>query len=275
LLYLFLRSAIGLWAINLETAGSVRERLYFDSLARIRFPLPPVLEQQRIEARIEELAAKINEAQRLREQAREEIENLCRAVLNDDPDAKLIPMNELVRLRCPDVTVQQDESYQFAGVYCFGRGVFRAQKKTGMEFAYKQLTRLKTDNFVYPKLMAWEGALGIVPPECDGCVVSTEFPVFEALEDRVLPEVLDTYFKSPNVWSHLSGSSTGTNVRRRRLSPSDFLAYRMPLPSRVTQERLRRVRLQVDALKKIQAQTAAELNALLPAVLDKAFKGEL
>jgi type I restriction enzyme S subunit len=131
LLYLFLRSAIGLWAINLETAGSVRERLYFDSLARIRFPLPPVLEQQRIEARIEELAAKINEAQRLREQAREEIENLCRAVLNDDPDAKLIPMNELVRLRCPDVTVQQDESYQFAGVYCFGRGVFERRRRPG------------------------------------------------------------------------------------------------------------------------------------------------
>jgi len=31
----------------------------------------------------------------------------------------------------------------------------------------------------------------------------------------------------------------------------------------------------VDALKKLQAQTAAELDALLPALLDKAFKGEL
>ncbi len=31
----------------------------------------------------------------------------------------------------------------------------------------------------------------------------------------------------------------------------------------------------VDALKALQAETAAELDALLPAVLDKAFKGEL
>ena len=68
LLYLFLRSAIGLHAINLETAGSVRERLYFDSLSRIKFPLPPAAEQRRIVARIEELAAKINEACRLRQQ---------------------------------------------------------------------------------------------------------------------------------------------------------------------------------------------------------------
>jgi type I restriction enzyme S subunit len=31
----------------------------------------------------------------------------------------------------------------------------------------------------------------------------------------------------------------------------------------------------VDSLKALQAQTAAELDALLPSVLDRAFKGEL
>ena len=32
---------------------------------------------------------------------------------------------------------------------------------------------------------------------------------------------------------------------------------------------------QVDALKRLQAETTAELDALLPAILDRAFKGEL
>ena len=32
---------------------------------------------------------------------------------------------------------------------------------------------------------------------------------------------------------------------------------------------------QVDALKRLQAKTAAELDALLPALLDRAFKGDL
>ena len=31
----------------------------------------------------------------------------------------------------------------------------------------------------------------------------------------------------------------------------------------------------VDILKRLQAETAAELDALLPSILDKAFKGEL
>jgi hypothetical protein len=30
-----------------------------------------------------------------------------------------------------------------------------------------------------------------------------------------------------------------------------------------------------DALKRLQAETASELDALLPSILDKAFKGEL
>jgi len=32
--------------------------------------------------------------------------------------------------------------------------------------------------------------------------------------------------------------------------------------------------LQVDVLKRSQAETAAELNVLLPSILDRAFKGE-
>jgi type I restriction enzyme, S subunit len=184
-------------------------------------------------------------------------------------------MRELVKLRSPDVTVRADETYQFAGVYCFGRGVFKAARKSGMDFAYPRLTRLRAGEFVYPKLMAWEGALGVVPPECDGCVVSTEFPVFEVNEDRVIPEVLDTYFRTPSVWPEIAGESTGTNVRRRRLNPQDFLDYEMPLPSRETQIVLRKVKAEVDALKRLQAETATELDALLPAILDRAFKGEL
>jgi type I restriction enzyme S subunit len=35
------------------------------------------------------------------------------------------------------------------------------------------------------------------------------------------------------------------------------------------------VQAQVEPLKKLQAKTAVELDALLPSLLDKAFKGEL
>lgn len=237
--------------------------------------LPPLVEQQRVVARIDALAAQIHDAHTLRHQAAEEVEFLLRSILAHDEQAKPTPMRELVKLRPTDVIVRADETYQFAGVYCFGRGVFKSVRKSGMDFAYPRLTRIRAGEFVYPKLMAWEGALGVVPPECDGCVVSTEFPVFEVNEQRVLPEVLDTYFRTPSVWPEIAGESTGTNIRRRRLNPQDFLDYEMPLPSMETQVTLRKVMAEMDVLKRLQAETAAELDALLPAILDLAFKGLL
>ena len=242
-----------------------------------KLPLPPLPEQRQIVARIEALAAKIEEARRLQKEVIVGLDNLCRSMIFNESFASSTktPMRDLVRLREPDVVVRSDEKYQFAGVYCFGRGVFKGQQKSGKEFAYPRLTRLQTGNFVYPKLMAWEGAFGIVPADCDALVVSTEFPVFEVNESRVCPEVLDIYFRTPSVWPALAGVSTGTNVRRRRLNPSDFLDYKMPLPSLPVQQRLRQVKGRTDSMKKLQAETAAELAALLPSILDKAFKGEM
>lgn len=53
----------------------------------------------------------------------------------------------------------------------------------------------------------------------------------------------------------------------------------IPLPPLAEQRRivaeLDALQSEVDALKRLQAETAAELDALLPALLDRAFKGEL
>jgi type I restriction enzyme S subunit len=184
-------------------------------------------------------------------------------------------MRELVKLREPDVIVDPNETYHFSGVYSFGRGIFRGIRRMGNQFAYPKLSRLRTNDFTYPKLMAWEGAYAIVTPECDGLVVSTEFPVFELNQEKILPETMGVYFRNPAIWETLSGKSTGTNVRRRRLNPQTFLNYEFPLPPMEQQLVLRSVQARLASLRELQSQTKEELDALLPSVLDKAFKGEL
>jgi len=182
---------------------------------------------------------------------------------------------ELLRRREPDVRVNPAETYQFAGVFSFGRGVFRGQERTGSAFSYDRLTRVRRDEFVYPKLMAWEGAFGVVPPSCDGCYVSPEFPVFEIDTNRLVPSFLNFYFKIPAVWELMSGGSTGTNVRRRRLNPSDLLLREIPLPPLAEQKRvvarIEELAEQIDEGCGLRKGASADAEALVAAHLNRLF----
>jgi type I restriction enzyme S subunit len=261
---------------KLSQGSSGKDRIKPERFLTVQIPLPPLTEQRRIVGRLEHLASKIEEARGLRQKVSTEVTALPRAVIfQDNAEAEMVPMSDLVRLKAPDVTVQAHETYSFAGVYSFGRGVFRGDTKRGDSFKYPKLTRVSAGNFTYPKLMAWEGALGVVPLEANGLVVSTEFPVFEVDTERVFSEVLDTYFRTPSVWPTLAEASSGTNVRRRRLHPSNFMKLLFPLPSRAVQLQHQEVLAQSQKALELQAQTRAELDALLPSILDKAFRGEL
>lgn len=247
--------------------GARRETVSADQFLSLEIPLPPIDEQRRIVARIDEIASHIAHAERLRKSRSLEQEALCRSLIANDPSTKFLTVADVVRQRALDVIVQPDQSYQFAGVYSFGRGVFKGQIKSGVEFAYPKLSRIKAGDFIYPKLMAWEGALGVVPSECDGCVVSPEFPVFEIDENTVLPDVFDVYFRDPQTWEGLQGGSTGTNARRRRLNPTDFLKLKVPIPSKETQRKLRDVRRLQSQLAATQAD--ATRGALFASVLNE------
>jgi type I restriction enzyme S subunit len=245
--------------------SAVRPRQILD----FEVPLPPLDEQRRIVARLDAVAARLAARAAAAERQEAELAAMLRVLARTDTTPT--PMRELLTLRPTDVEVRPEGQYQFSGVYSFGRGVFRSQRKSGADFAYPRLTTLRAGDFTYPKLMAWEGAYGIVPPECDGTVVSPEFPVFAVNAERVRPEVLALHFGDPQTWPRLSGASTGTNARRRRLHPETLLAYEMPLPAPSVQGRLQEVMAKATALRALNATTADDAAALLPAMLHEIF----
>lgn len=253
--------------------GARRESVSPDRFLSIEIPLPPLAKQQAIVARLDTLAEKTRQVEAHLDAVERDAEHLLRTYIFHPPGERPTkrPMSELVALRQPDVTVDQSTQYRFAGVYSFGRGVFASVTKAGSEFAYERLSTVHVGDFTYPKLMAWEGALGVVPPKCDGMVVSPEFPVFTVNTATVLPEVLDIYFRTPEVWPELAEISGGTNVRRRRLQPSVFLSYEIPLPSMATQLKLRNLHHHIQTLKAKHAAIRAANAALLPATLERVF----
>ncbi|GAC1436948.1 MAG: hypothetical protein NVSMB54_37720 [Ktedonobacteraceae bacterium] len=82
---------------------------------------------------------------------------------------------------------------------------------------------------------------------------------------------------STDVEEYLNENIRGAT--RQGVNSSIVGALPVRVPSLSEQQRivayLDDLQARVDALKHIQAETSAELNALLPSILDKAFKGEL
>jgi type I restriction enzyme S subunit len=255
--------------------GTANMSMKVADIAGLELPLPPLDEQRFIVARLDALAEKTREVEAHLDAVERDAERLVRSYIfhpaGDLPIKR--PMSELLQQRPTDICVDRTAQYRFAGVYSFGRGVFLSVVKAGTEFAYERLSTVRAGDFTYPKLMAWEGALGIVPPACDGMVVSPEFPVFGINTEEVLPEILDIYFRTPEVWPALAELSGGTNVRRRRLQPSAFLRYEMPVPSMATQLKVREAFRLTQALRSKHAAIRQANAALLPATVERLFTG--
>jgi type I restriction enzyme S subunit len=95
---------------------------------------------------------------------------------------------------------------------------------------------------------------------------------------KMLPDFLVYALGSRSVRQQVEqlGKTTAGNIG---ISGGNAKSFQVPVPPIQDQHRivaeLDALHAQVDALKKLQAATTAELDALLPSILDKAFKGEL
>jgi len=270
----FLRSSEGMDLLRRATSGmgARRERVREGEFLAVEVPVPSLEEQRRVVDRVDEMFLKVDTARCLRDEADHQYEKLKLALVLQGSHR---PVEEFVDWITDLHAVDPAESYQFAGVKSFGRGVFLGDLRTGSDFMYTRLARLRYQDFVFPKLMAWEGAFGMVPRPLDGTWVSPEFQVFRVREDELLPEVLDTYFRSELCLPAVRAASTGTNVRRRRLNPKAFLKLTVPVPSKQAQLVLRELYCKEAPLRAATVAQRRMLAQVEHAVLDRAFRGGL
>ncbi len=149
-----------------------------------------------------------------------------------------IPLRELMLRAGSAAAVDPSRLYPTLGVKSHARGAFDSGVLQGDLTAYKTLTRVQVGWLVYPKLMAWEGALALVPDGLDGRWVTPEFITYDVKDDALSAEYLRHLIAWPGFLNWVRNGSTGTNVRRRRLQPAAFEAIRVPLPARPDQDRI-------------------------------------
>lgn len=252
-------------------------------------PLPPLAEQRRVVARIEELSAQIHEARTLRQQAADETKALS--------GAHALRLFQTLDERQPIDAVADVRG----GIQ---KGPHRAPGANPIRYltvAHVQRDRILTSSprffEVTPdELERWKllrgdvliiegngsadqiGRTALFRGEIEDCVHQNHVIRIRPDQQRLSPEFLNTFLNSPAGQEAVQEQSRSTSGLRT-LSVGRIKAITVPVPPLPEQRRivaeLDALQAEVDALKRLQAETAAELDALLPALLDRAFKGHL
>ncbi|MGH8147918.1 MAG: restriction endonuclease subunit S [Rhodanobacteraceae bacterium] len=171
----------------------------------------------------------------------------------------LVPLGDVMATHIDAVPTADLRMVNLAGVYGFGRGLFKRGQTSPMETTYKAFHRLNGGDFVISSPKAWEGAVSRIPEEFDGWFLSPVFPTFHANSDRLDTRYLNWYCKRPAVWHQLHDRSKGMGARRESVSPTQFLSLRIPLPPLAEQQA---IVARLDALADGTRQLSEHLDAI-------------
>lgn len=266
------------------TAGNSAGKLETHEWSSVEIPVPTLSEQRRLVAHIAVLSRRLEEARQARQAALAEAESAQAALVDamfaardDDWDEATVKQlcgqpqygytesasHDRVGPHFLRITDIQDGSVNWATVpFC--------------ACAEPTKYRLADGDIVFARTGATTGKSYLVhnPPEA----VFASYLIRIRPGERVLPEYIWWYFQSSGYWrSVFSGIDDGN---RPNMNGSKLAALRIPFPQEKAEQRRIVARLEVLAakqaeLQKLQSETETELAAFSPAILARAYRGEL
>jgi type I restriction enzyme, S subunit len=153
-----------------ECSGSTpltRNRFKEQFFLALRIPLPSLTEQRRIVARINGVATGLARARGLQEDTLSGLSTLLISMAHRaDLDAAAkeqggwhrTQLGKVLRLTQDAHVVRPDREYPNLGIYSFGKGLFHKPPINGVLTSAVRLHRVKTGQFIYSRLFAFEGA---------------------------------------------------------------------------------------------------------------------
>jgi len=282
--------------VRSSAVGVVIEKMVFnrDQWLTKSVRLPSLAEQRRVVGRIEELYSLINEARTLRHQAAEEAEALLashrRATFGEAPTDDWVPLSTYVSSiengKSPATNGQPAAPDEWGvlkvGAVSFGVFDERENKALPVSYVVPRALEVRSGDFLMSRAntVALVGACALVRKARSKLMLSDKTFRFVFREPRnIVPEYLEQVLKSPPLREQIERAASGTSPTMKNISKGKVLALLLPPfdlheQCRIVSE-LDALQAKVDELKHLQADTNAELDALLPSILDRAFKGEL
>ena len=241
----------------------------------VRFPVLPA-EQRRIATRITALARRSQEVRKLTASLVEDMSHILQAEYDRiTTGVSSKPFSEAAKLVRRWVKAKPEEDYPETGIRSFGKGTFHKPTLTGERLGNKRICRIKAGDLVFMNVFAWEGAIAVARPEDDDRVASHRFMMHEVLPNQATAEFLCYYFLTERGLEHIRGASPGSAGRNRTLGITKLEKIPVPVPPIEEQRRFAKLCKLHYQLQRLQQETEAELVSFTPALLAKAFRGEL
>ena len=260
-----------------------RVRLKEDRFLSTEIPLPPLTEQQRIVAKIDKLAAKIEEARHLRQQTTQGVEQLFTTqrakTFEELAKRKQTPFDNVATLERGKFSHRpRNEPRFFGGQHPWIQiGEIEASNK----FIQTWTETLNDDGLAisrkFPKgtllvsIAATIGAVGILDFNC--CIPDS----IVAITPK--PEIGSEYIYHYLCYVRRHLEQVAPQSAQKNINLRILRELSVPVLPLTEQQRivtyLDGLKLKVETMRRQQDQTNTEIDALLPSILDKAFKGEL
>jgi len=264
-----------------------RVRVQPERFLKVEVPLPSLDEQRRIVSRIEELSEKVHKSQGLRAQACEERLNLwqraAEQLLDKSTRGAVRRLGDLVSLKGGGTPSKSNPMYWVGSIPWISpkdmkvRELYDSEDHISESATQETSAKLLDPNCV---LIVVRGMiLAHTVPAATLRVPAAINQDMKAMlpSEEILPDYLCT-----SIWAlnpHLLDLIEKSTHDTRKLETEKLLDFAIPVPPPEKQKhlvsKLSKLYRTIEGLKKLQFETAAELDALMPSILSKAFRGEL
>lgn len=241
-------------------------------------PLPSLTQQQRISTVIESAESQVASLSHLVAAKRSFKRGLMQQLLTGKKRFPEFQSQPWVKRRLGEYFVEKsdinsDRSADIIYSCTKTSGIVLQSERFGKRLASADLARYKVverGDLVYDPMLLWDGSIGFVPNNGRG-VVSPAYETF-IVNDNANRDYFWPLLKSYSLLHRYTQISQGTNERRRKAHPKDFLKLVVPMPpTNAEQDRIAAVltaaQTEIDLLVALREKIEAKKRSLLSSLL--------
>ena len=149
----------------------------------------------------------------------------------------MMRIGEFLKRNKTAVTIQDGVKYKRVTIKVRNGGVVPRDEVMGENIGTKKQFLVSEGQFILSKIDARNGAMGIIPAELNGAVVTQDFLPYDIDKTKVNPQYFVLVCTTKQFIDFCQSCSSGT-TNRQRVDEAQFLNIKVPIPSLEEQNKL-------------------------------------